>query len=142
MDIYDKPDGMYYENSQQDYVIYNSSIAGNIDEDTLFEIKLMVGSILFCSFFVQCANSWDICGRIDGCVRNWRLNNNLKEHLINSGETDSTEECSICLELYQENDRIVQLTCNHIFHKDCIREWLQNKQNNCPLCRLPVGLSV
>ena len=141
MDIYDKPGGMYF-NNPQDYEIHNSSVAGNIDEDTLFEIKLMMGSILFCSFFVQCSHALDICGRIDGCVRNWRLNNTLKEHLINSGETDSTEECSICLELYQENDRIVQLTCNHIFHKDCIREWLQNKQNNCPLCRLPVGLSV
>ena len=141
-DIYDKPNIMYFNNPHQDHVIYNSSIADNIDEDTLFEIKLMMGSILFCSFFVQCANSWDICGRLDGCVRNWRFNRHLKEYLLKSETAVSTEDCSICLEPYQENDKIVQLTCNHIFHKNCIREWLQNKQNNCPLCRLPVGLSV
>ena len=77
--------------------------------------------------------------RFDKRVRSWRLNKHLKEHLIKS---DSQEECSICLESYQERDKIVQLTCNHIFHKDCIREWLQIKQNNCPLCRLPVRLLV
>lgn len=137
-DIYDKPNTMYYDNPQQGYEIHNSTI-GKMDEDTLFEIKLMIGTILFCSFFVQCANAWDICGRIDKRVRSWRLNKHLKEHLINS---DSQEECSICLESYQERDKIVQLTCNHIFHKDCIREWLQIKQNNCPLCRLPVRLLV
>jgi len=137
-DIYDKPT-MYYDNRPEDYEIHNSSITDNIDEDTLFEIKLMMGTILFCSFFVQCANAWDICGRIDKRVRSWRLNRHLNEHLL---KPDSTEECSICLESYQEKDKIVQLTCTHIFHKDCIREWLQNKQNNCPLCRLPVRLSV
>jgi len=136
-DIYDKPN-MYFDNPGQDYEIHNSSMV-NINGDTLFEIKLMMGVIIFSSFCVQCVNTWGICEKIDKRVRSWKLNKHLKEHLLKS---DSAGECSICLELYQENDKIVQLTCNHIFHKDCIREWLQNKQNNCPLCRLPFILPV
>jgi hypothetical protein len=99
----------------------------------------MMGVIIFSSFCVQCVNTWGICEKIDKRVRSWKLNKHLKEHLLKS---DSAGECSICLESYQERDKIVQLTCNHIFHKDCIREWLQNKQNNCPLCRLPFILPV
>ena len=135
---YDKPNLIYYDNQAKDYGIHNSSIT-DIDGDTIFEIKLMMGTILFCSFFVQCENTWDICGRIRKRLRVWRLNRDLEVHLLKS---DLGEECSICLESYQKNDKIVQLTCNHIFHKDCIGEWLQKKQNNCPLCRLPVRLSV
>jgi hypothetical protein len=40
------------------------------------------------------------------------------------------EECSICL----ESETNVTLLCNHTFHKKCIDEWL-NKKNNCPICR-------
>ena len=141
-DIYDKPNIMYFNNPHQDHVIYNST--GGIDDDTLFEIKLMVGTLIFCSCCVQFSHACDICSIIDNYIQKWRFNRNLKEHLIQS-ETmvlnnliSSREECSICLEPYQERDKIVQLTCNHIFHNDCIREWLQNKQNNCPLCRLPL----
>lgn len=142
-DIHDKPIPMYFSNPHQDYEIHNSTIGG-MDEDTLFEIKLMVGTLTFCSFFVQCSHAFEICSKIDNYIQKWRINRNLKEHLIQpesiySGNLiSSREECSICLESYQEKDKIVQLTCNHIFHKDCIGEWLQNKQNNCPLCRFPL----
>ena len=135
---YDKPNLIYYENPVNDYEIHNSSITDS-EGDTIFEIKLMMGTILFCSFFFQCAITWGICGRIGNRFRVRRLNHNLKEYLLNS---ENDEGCSICLESYHDNDKIVQLTCNHIFHKDCIREWLQNKQNNCPLCRLPFILPV
>lgn len=43
-------------------------------------------------------------------------------------------ECSICLNLYKNNDNIIITKCNHHFHYDCILEWLNNK-GTCPLCR-------
>ena len=44
-------------------------------------------------------------------------------------------KCSICLEDYVDDDRIViNLQCKHLFHKSCIKEW--GKQSiNCPICR-------
>eukprot|EP00980_Cylindrotheca_fusiformis_P003424 scaffold763_cov98-Cylindrotheca_fusiformis.AAC.9 len=46
-------------------------------------------------------------------------------------------ECAICLEQYGSGDVICvskSSTCDHIFHKECIAEWLA-KRNHCPLCR-------
>jgi hypothetical protein len=50
-------------------------------------------------------------------------------------ETDSSPKtCSICLENYKPNEPLIQLQCNHIYHPDCINDWLR-RQSSCPLCR-------
>ncbi len=43
-------------------------------------------------------------------------------------------ECSICLEEYRSDDRVAVLPCNHVFHLNCVRDWV-GMHNNCPLCR-------
>ena len=47
--------------------------------------------------------------------------------------------CSICLEDYNEQnkDKIAELNCNHIFHLDCLNEWI-DKNDICPMCREPI----
>jgi len=52
---------------------------------------------------------------------------------------DSTKQCSICFEDYAENDEVVTLPCDsrHIFHDQCITEWLRMK-DTCPLCKTAV----
>lgn len=42
-------------------------------------------------------------------------------------------ECTICLDKIKNTDKKV-LSCNHIFHKNCVDTWLQETPN-CPLCR-------
>jgi len=44
-------------------------------------------------------------------------------------------ECTICLENFNENEKLYELSCKHYYHKDCIDDWL-SKKNTCPLCRL------
>jgi len=39
--------------------------------------------------------------------------------------------CSIC---WENKSNMVQTNCNHIFCKNCIDSWLEEK-NNCPVCR-------
>jgi len=41
--------------------------------------------------------------------------------------------CSICLEDYNEDIKTLD-TCNHMYHTDCINQWLNN-HITCPLCR-------
>jgi len=42
--------------------------------------------------------------------------------------------CVICLEDYKDKDVLGTLKCNHDFHADCIKKWLQTK-NSCPVCK-------
>ena len=49
-----------------------------------------------------------------------------------SGDIELIEQCSICLE--EDTNDLVELTCNHIFHRACIQEW-HKIQNSCPNCR-------
>jgi len=58
----------------------------------------------------------------------------LHENLIST----SSAICSICLDDYSDTHvNIVQLDCGHIYHKKCIREWLDNN-DTCPECRSEV----
>ena len=44
-------------------------------------------------------------------------------------------ECAICLEEFKRNDIIKEFyNCKHIFHKDCLKDWLK-RSNTCPLCK-------
>ena len=50
-------------------------------------------------------------------------------------DIDKLEECSICLEGFADKNYVI-LNCNHIFHKKCVKTWInQNNQSGCPLCR-------
>ena len=42
--------------------------------------------------------------------------------------------CSVCLQDYNESDEIVLTTCNHMYHKRCINNWLEQNKS-CPVCR-------
>ena len=65
---------------------------------------------------------------------------NVNDFIINMDDYNElkTENCSICIELIEnDNNEIIKLNCNHVFHKDCLSPWLVN-ENTCPLCRQTV----
>lgn len=41
--------------------------------------------------------------------------------------------CSICLENFENNDKLRILNCNHYFHNECITTWF-DRSSKCPLC--------
>ncbi|EAS00893.3 zinc finger, C3HC4 type (RING finger) protein (macronuclear) [Tetrahymena thermophila SB210] len=52
----------------------------------------------------------------------------------------SSELCAVCLEEFVINKDQVRVTiCQHIFHHECLEEWLK-KQQNCPSCRQELTL--
>ncbi len=53
-------------------------------------------------------------------------------------DDDETERCCICLNDFAEDESIRRLPCLHIFHKDCIDEWLR-RNHKCPLCNMSVA---
>ena len=48
--------------------------------------------------------------------------------------SDDNLMCMVCLEPFKRHDQIGKLMCTHIFHKDCIYQWLKTNAT-CPLCR-------
>ncbi|EPR79238.1 Zinc finger C3HC4 type protein [Spraguea lophii 42_110] len=47
--------------------------------------------------------------------------------------------CSICLNDYNNSEKIKILPCDHHFHQACIDEWF-NIDDICPLCKKPVNM--
>jgi hypothetical protein len=59
-----------------------------------------------------------------------------------AGDGDASKEdatCSVCLAEYESGDRLRTLSlCGHVFHRQCIDEWLASHQT-CPLCRVSLA---
>jgi len=52
-----------------------------------------------------------------------------------STHDDDEVVCTICLGEVEEGDRVGELNgCNHLFHSDCLKDWLR-RRNVCPLCQ-------
>ena len=47
-------------------------------------------------------------------------------------------KCIICMEEFEEKERVKYLPCEHLFHHDCIRQWLL-KEKSCPYCKSEIG---
>ncbi|KAG6529263.1 hypothetical protein ZIOFF_011460 [Zingiber officinale] len=48
--------------------------------------------------------------------------------------TEELGVCSICLEDFNIMSHVLEMPCRHIFHRECLKEWLA-RSNTCPLCR-------
>lgn len=62
----------------------------------------------------------------------------LKTEKFNADKNKNQDTCAICLENHNNNDDVIILDCKHIYHKDCISEWLREHET-CPVCRGVVG---
>ncbi|NXL05018.1 RN128 ligase, partial [Mesembrinibis cayennensis] len=47
------------------------------------------------------------------------------------------DTCVVCIELYKPNDVVRILTCNHLFHKNCVDPWLL-EHRTCPMCKCDI----
>ena len=45
--------------------------------------------------------------------------------------------CSVCLENYRSQSSLCGLPCGHVFHHECILQWLHSDKHCCPVCRWP-----
>eukprot|EP00761_Pharyngomonas_kirbyi_P010489 gb/GECH01010509.1/.p1 GENE.gb/GECH01010509.1/~~gb/GECH01010509.1/.p1 ORF type:complete len:628 (+),score=78.77 gb/GECH01010509.1/:1-1884(+) len=67
-------------------------------------------------------------------------------HLLNNFQPSESDQnltniqCSICFEPVATDNGllITKLPCDHLFHEDCIAEWLTNHKDSCPICSKPV----
>lgn len=96
-----------------------------------YSLNILFVSLIFFSFGYNIAKICKInCSTLfHKCI----LKKKLKESLL---QDNLNEECSICLDYLSKDNKIIKLECDHIYHSECIKEWLlRDKDNNCPLCR-------
>lgn len=45
--------------------------------------------------------------------------------------------CALCIDEYEVGDMVVWsgLECPHVFHKECLMQWLSKGKKRCPICR-------
>jgi hypothetical protein len=87
-------------------------------------------------------NMNELNNRMDPMDKKKKLEKLFKEKLkkrkyLKKLNLNETTACSICLEEFIENESLVCITpCSHIFHYDCLHNWLftENSNCSCPYC--------
>ena len=57
------------------------------------------------------------------------------EDTVESSIASYTIICSICLQKLFQGDVVFVGNCDHMFHKDCMVQWMECKGRDCPNCR-------
>jgi len=90
--------------------------------------------------YLKSTNISKICGKIttkgDTCKvfptyktdnEVWCCGNHIKQHVYVS-------DCPICIQGCDSSNSVLTV-CKHRFHLECIRNWLVQDNNTCPMCR-------
>lgn len=117
---------------------YRIRIKPNIPDFTYY--MYLFGAVIGVCFFVMLL--FMMCLLIK-CIQERRKSrrNRLSSRQIKQIPTvkfakgDQYDVCAICLEDYNEGDKLRLLPCSHAYHAKCIDPWLMNNRRNCPLCK-------
>ena len=61
------------------------------------------------------------------------MNSNQNDNKnVSEEDNNIVDECCICLELLQ--GELAEISCGHIYHYDCIKNWISNKRKLRKLC--------
>ncbi|KER22610.1 hypothetical protein T265_09344 [Opisthorchis viverrini] len=74
--------------------------------------------------------------RLRRCLTSRQLNCLPSTKFIKGQTPDG--KCVICLEDYEDGDRLRTLPCEHVYHTRCIDPWLLKGRRVCPICKRPV----
>ena len=93
----------------------------------------IVGTIIFVA-----EEFYGISLQFNFSVNRFQFNERLDD-TVTLTEEQKKETCSICLVPLEDSKFTKIKTCNHLFHKNCIKTYIKNhKGTKCPLCRTSI----
>ena len=142
----DRPNPYNY-NNDDNYSYHNGDDGGdggdggdgnkreyNKENNEFIQFMMVFLLLMSCSRACYECNKYLYQKIINSCNKNKltcrRLNSTDEDKLLN--------ECSICLEQYVKNEKVIELQCKHTYHEKCIKEWIDTNNasnNSCPICR-------
>ncbi|KAM3139735.1 hypothetical protein pb186bvf_008193 [Paramecium bursaria] len=60
------------------------------------------------------------------------------KYVHNENFDEENKKCSVCQEHFQLNDKLTLLPCTHRYHTECIKTWLLEQTDFCPICRTKI----
>lgn len=65
-------------------------------------------------------------------------NTNVEDFEENITLEESHKTCAICINDYAQGEQVIEGNiCHHMFHRDCLLEWLGDQRKDiCPCCRV------
>jgi len=78
--------------------------------------------------------------RVRDFLRYRQISANMENRFPDASEEDlvrADHTCIVCREDMRSGKR---LPCNHVFHMECLKSWLE-RQQNCPICRSAITAS-
>lgn len=64
----------------------------------------------------------------------------IKHYKAKTTSSPSTV-CCICIERFVKDQTLVELPCKHLFHDQCIKDWLEH-HHICPMCRADLKTQI
>jgi hypothetical protein len=64
-----------------------------------------------------------------------KIESNAYEYYTNC----KMKDCLICMNEFGIEDVVIKTCEEHIFHKHCIKKWLCEESNKCPICKKEIG---
>nr|CAD7456394.1 unnamed protein product [Timema tahoe] len=118
------------------YVVINDDMPFNINTHLLLPFAIVVGI----SFLVGVIFTVVKCIKDRRRQQRHRLPSSSLKKIPTSKFTkgDPYETCAICLEDYQEGEKLRILPCSHAYHCKCIDPWLTKNRRVCPVCKRKV----
>jgi len=111
-----------------------------------------LANFIYSMMFTPCVQGYSMtfiivvycCGKVEGIIdvfsdeQEWIQfqidTGKLEEYRIEITQTESLT-CAICYEDYQDENSLIRVpSCTHVYHKECIENWVRIKIQ-CPMCR-------
>ena len=100
------------------------------------------GPILYTTFSLNPSSHTSYIYEDVKIILNEEQFNNLECTSFKELNLNENKECLICIENFNDDDDVIKIPCNHIFHKNCIKSWVCEESNKCPICRVEIDKGI